>query len=121
MGCGETSAEEKMLLTKLEKLEIQVMKEKEMNKLAKLEGKDIKSLSKLKLVKENLNNSESMIQSPLNKSKKKIIKKKKGGGTKKVNGKKVKIETSVIKENNKSSRSNGKIIQSETIKRKKKK
>ena len=40
---------------------------------------------------------------------------------KKVNGKKVKIETSVIKENNKSSRSNGKIIQSETIKRKKKK
>ena len=116
MGCGETSAEEKLLLTKLEKLEIQVMKEKEMNKLAKLEGKDIKSLSKLKLVKENLNNSESMIQSPLNKSKKKIIKKKKGGGTKKV-----KIETSVIKENNKSSRSNGKIIQSETIKRKKKK
>ena len=73
------------------------------------------------VVKENLNNSESMIQSPLNKSKKKIIKKKKGGGTKKVNGKKVKIETSVIKENNKSSISNGKIIKSETIKRKKKK
>ena len=119
MGCGETSAEEKLLLAKLEKLEIQVMKEKEFDKLAKLEGKDIKSSNKLKLDRDNLNNSEGMIQSPINKSQKKIIKKK--GVKKKINGKKVKIETSIINENNKSSRSNGKIIQSDNIKRKKKK
>ena len=119
MGCGETSAEEKLLLAKLEKLEIQVMKEKELDKLAKIEGKDIKSSNKLKLDRDNLNNSEGMIQSPINKSQKKIIKKKEI--KKKINGKKVKIETSIINENNKSSRSNGKIIQSDNIKRKKKK
>ena len=40
MGCGNPSAEEKLLLTKLERLEIQVQKEKELKKLAEIEGKD---------------------------------------------------------------------------------
>ena len=43
MGCGQQSAEEKMFLTKLERLEIQVRKEKELKKLSDLEGKEIKS------------------------------------------------------------------------------
>ena len=47
MGCGTPTAEEKMLLTKLERLEIQVKKEKELKKLSDLEGKEITSLKQL--------------------------------------------------------------------------
>ena len=39
MGCGNPTAEERMLLTKLERLEVQVQKEKELKKLSELEGK----------------------------------------------------------------------------------
>ena len=47
MGCGTPTTEERMLLTKLERLEIQVKKEKELKKLSDLEGKDITSLKQL--------------------------------------------------------------------------
>ena len=74
MGCGEATAEEKLLLTKLERLEIQVMKQKELNKLSKLEGKDIKDLDKFNSVNLDMQNEDK--KSPLKKSKKKGVKKK---------------------------------------------
>ena len=69
MGCGEATAEEKLLLTKLERLEIQVMKQKELNKLSKLEGKDIKDLDKFNSVNLDMQNEDK--KSQLKKSKKK--------------------------------------------------
>ena len=120
MGCGETGGEEKLLLNKLEKFGIQVMKERELNKLSKSEGKNLESLDKLRVVQKKMDNSNNIRKSPVNKSKKAIIKEKKEKAKKKVYGKrKVKIETSNIKENNKSSKRNGKIKQSENIKKKK--
>ena len=120
MGCGETGGEEKLLLNKLEKFGIQVMKERELNKSSKLEGKNLESLDKLRLVQKKMDNSNSIKKSPVNKSKKTIIKEKKEKSKKKVYGKrKVKIETSNIKENNKSFKRNGKLKQSENIKKKK--
>ena len=50
MGCSE-SAEDKMYLTKLSRLEVQVAKEKELEKLAKLEGKKVSELNYLGLSK----------------------------------------------------------------------
>ena len=82
MGCGEATAEEKLLLTKLERLEIQVMKQKELNKLSKLEGKDIKDLDKFNSVNLDMQNEDK--KSPLKKSKKKGVKKKIVGTKKKI-------------------------------------
>ena len=84
MGCGQQSAEEKMFLTKLERLEIQVRKEKELKKLSDLEGKEIKSLEQFKGIEpktENSNNMENATKTKSNKTsinenKKKTVKKK---------------------------------------------
>ena len=46
MGCS-TSMEDKVLLTKLDRLEIQVKKEKELKKLSEMEGRQITSLGQL--------------------------------------------------------------------------
>ena len=43
MGCGN-SVEDQVFLAKLDRLEIQVKKEKELKKLSELEGRPIKSL-----------------------------------------------------------------------------
>ena len=72
------------------------------------------------VVQKKMDNSNSIKKSPVNKSKKAIIKEKKEKSNKKVYGKrKVKIETSNIKENNKGSKRYSKLKQSENIKKKK--
>ena len=43
MGCG-SSVEDQVLLAKLDRLEVQVKKEKELKKLSEMEGRPIKSL-----------------------------------------------------------------------------
>ena len=50
MGCSDSS-EDKMYLAKLSRLEIQVKKQKEIEKLAKIEGKNIEDLNYLSLSK----------------------------------------------------------------------
>ena len=50
MGCTE-SAEDRMYLTKLSRLEVQVAKEKELEKLAKIEGKQVSDLNYLSISK----------------------------------------------------------------------
>ncbi len=50
MGCSDSS-EDKMYLAKLSRLEIQVKKQKELEKLAKIEGKSIEDMNYLSLSK----------------------------------------------------------------------
>ena len=65
MGCSE-SVEDQMYLAKLSRLEVQVAKQKEMEKLAKLEGKNVEDLNILSISKSktDLENTEpkSIIQ-----------------------------------------------------------
>ena len=131
MGCSEESAEEKMLLTKLERLEVQVRKEKELKKLAELEGKDIKSLGQLQNVEEktdflnkiNQEQNSKPIKTSINKEKKKkgLVKKKKVKiQNKSEENKKAKSETSKKEKSSSKSKSKKKTVSEGGRKKKKK-
>ena len=71
MGCGEPTTEERMLLTKLERLEIQVKKEQELKKLSELEGKNITNLNQAKDLEEDKKSETKIINKKITKSPKK--------------------------------------------------
>ena len=99
MGCG-SSVEDQVLLAKLDRLEVQVKKEKELKKLSEMEGRPIKSLEQYNgfdTISENKRRMKSTndryIDTYTNKDKVKR-KKKKGASEKKSKKKKDKDEKS---------------------------
>ena len=79
MGCGNRNAEERLLLTNIERLEMQVQKEKELKKLSELEGKDFKNTNLIQggqpkilgISKENKKAKNKKVKLPLIKANKK--------------------------------------------------
>ena len=63
MGCSN-SVEEQVFLAKLERLELQVKKEKELKKLAKIEGRPIESMNQYKGFDTKTENKKRMKTTP---------------------------------------------------------
>ena len=63
MGCSN-SVEEQVFLAKLERLELQVKKEKELKKLAEIEGKPIESMNQYKGFDTKTENKKRMKTTP---------------------------------------------------------